>query len=154
VSYTGYITKKVLLANSAQDIEIRPSQTNLNTVVLTANRTAQKRSEAPVAIGVVSRQVIEDTRATRFDQLLNKVSGVNAASLGNGHRQMSIRQPMTTERLFLYREDGIPVRTTGLYKHNALLEMHLAATRQIEVIKRPASSLYGAEAIGGAVNVI
>lgn len=154
VSYTGYVTRKVRFTGGMQDIEMHPSAASLNTVVLTANRTAQKRSEAPVAIGVVNRQTIEDTRATRFDQLLNKVSGVNAVSLGNEQHQMSIRQPMTTKSLFLYLEDGIPVRTTGLYNHNALLEMNLAATRQIEVIKGPASSLYGAEAIGGAVNVI
>ncbi len=154
VSFTGYITKKVRLTDGSRDIEIQPSPSSLSTVVLTANRTAQKRSEAPVAIGVVSRQVIEDTRATRFDQLLNKVSGVNAVSLGNEQHQMSIRQPMTTKSLFLYLEDGIPIRTTGLYNHNALLEMNLAATRQIEVVKGPASSLYGAEAIGGAVNII
>ena len=35
-------------------------------------------------------------------------------SLGNEQHQMSIRQPMTTKSLFLYLEDGIPVRTTGL----------------------------------------
>ncbi|MBO9684086.1 MAG: TonB-dependent receptor plug domain-containing protein, partial [Flavisolibacter sp.] len=65
-----------------------------------------------------------------------------------------IRQPITTRSLFLYLEDGIPVRTSGLYNHNALLEMNLAATKSIEVIKGPSSSLYGSEAIGGMVNFI
>src|SRR5690606_16980534 len=40
------------------------------------------------------------------------------------------------------------------YNHNALLEMNMAAAKQIEIIRGPASSLYGAEAIGGAVNII
>jgi outer membrane receptor protein involved in Fe transport len=61
---------------------------------------------------------------------------------------------MTTKSLFLYLEDGIPVRTTGLFNHNALLEMNMAATKTIEVIKGPCSSLYGSEAIGGVVNFI
>src|SRR5690606_1288460 len=72
----------------------------------------------------------------------------------NEQHQMSIRQPMTTKSLFLYLEDGMPIRTTGLYNHNALLEMNMAAAKQIEIIRGPASSLYGAEAIGGAVNII
>ena len=75
-------------------------------------------------------------------------------NLGNEQHQMSIRQPMTTKSLFLYLEDGIPVRTTGLYNHNALLEMNMASVKNIEVIKGPSSSLYGSEAIGGVVNFI
>ena len=75
-------------------------------------------------------------------------------NLGNEQHQMSIRQPMTTKSLFLYLVDGIPVRTTGLFNHNALLEMNMAATKTIEVIKGPSSSLYGSEAIGGVVNFI
>jgi outer membrane receptor protein involved in Fe transport len=67
---------------------------------------------------------------------------------------MSIRQPMTTKSLFLYLEDGIPVRTSGLFNHNALLELNMATVKNIEVIKGPSSSLYGSEAIGGVVNFI
>ncbi len=62
-------------------------------------------------------------------------------NLGNEQHQMSIRQPMTTKSLFLFLEDGIPVRTTGLFNHNALLEMNMAAVKNIEVIKGPSSSL-------------
>ncbi len=75
-------------------------------------------------------------------------------NLQNEQHEMSIRQPLTTRSLFLYLEDGVPIRTTGIYNHNAMLEMNMAATKQIEIIKGPASSLYGAEAIGGAVNII
>lgn len=126
----------------------------MDEVVVTGSRTAQRRSEAPVAITSISKQVMEDTKAQRMDQLLNKVSGVFMVSLGNEQHEMSIRQPMTTKSLFLYLEDGLPIRTTGVYNHNALLEMNLTAARAIEVIRGPASALYGAEAIGGAVNVI
>lgn len=135
-------------------IALQSNNNSLQEIVISASRTAQKRIEAPVAIATISKQTMEDTKATRIDQLVNKVSGVNMVSLGNEQHQMSIRQPMTTKSLFLYLEDGIPIRTTGVYNHNALLEMNLPAARQIEIIKGPASSLYGAEAIGGAVNII
>jgi len=123
-------------------------------MIVTGNRTAQKRTEAPIAIGVISTKTIADTKANQLDQLLNKVSGVFMVDLGNEQHEMSIRQPMSTASVFLYLEDGIPIRTSGIYNHNALLEMNAAAIRQIEVIRGPASSLYGAEAIGGAVNMI
>lgn len=127
----------------------------LDEVVVSANRgEAVKRSLAPVAISVLGNKVLQETKAISADQLLNKISGVNMVNLGNEQHQMSIRQPMTTKSLFLYLEDGIPIRTTGLYNHNALLEMNLAATKSIEVIKGPSSSIYGSEAIGGVVNFI
>lgn len=128
--------------------------TELQQVIVSASRSAQKRSDAPVAISTITTQTLQDTKANRLDQVLNKVSGVFMVSLANEQHEMSIRQPMTTKSLFLYLEDGIPIRTTGLFNHNALLEMNMAAARQIEIIRGPASSLYGAEAIGGAVNII
>lgn len=154
ISFTGYITKAIALTEQLSDIALYRSDNNLQEVVVTANKDAAKRTQAPVAIGAISNKIMQDTKATTADQLLNKVSGVNMVNLGNEQHQMSIRQPMTTKGLFLYLEDGIPVRTTGLYNHNALLEMNLAATKTIEVIKGPSSSLYGSEAIGGVVNFI
>ena len=127
---------------------------DLQQVIVTASRIAQKRTEAPVAISIISQQTMEDAKANRLDWLVNKVSGVFMVNLGNEQHEMSIRQPMTTRSLFLYLEDGVPIRTTGVYNHNALLEMNTTAAKQIEIIKGPASSAYGAEAIGGAVNVI
>jgi iron complex outermembrane receptor protein len=156
ISYLGYqsITVSDIHPQTPLLIALHPGNNNLQEVVISASRAAQKRSEAPVAIATISKQTMEDTRATRIDQLVNKISGVNMVNLGNEQHQMSIRQPMTTKSLFLYLEDGIPIRTTGLYNHNALLEMNMTAAKQIEIIKGPASSLYGAEAIGGAVNII
>ena len=123
-------------------------------MIVTGNRTAQKRTEAPIAISTINARTIADAKANQLDQLLNKVSGVFMVDLGNEQHEMSIRQPLTTASVFLYLEDGIPIRTTGVYNHNALLEMNTTAARQIEIIRGPASSLYGAEAIGGAVNVV
>lgn len=156
ISYLGYetVTYKAAPEQKPLLITLQSNNNSLQEVVISASRVAQQRSEAPVAITTISKQTMEDTKATRIDQLVNKVSGVNMVNLGNEQHEMSIRQPMTTKSLFLYLEDGIPIRTTGLYNHNALLEMNMAAARQIEIIKGPASSLYGAEAVGGAVNII
>ena len=127
---------------------------HLQEVVVSGNRTAQKRIELPIAIANISSRTIKETKAQRLDYLLNQVSGVNMINLGNEQHEMSIRQPMSTNNLFLYLEDGIAIRTSAVFNHNALLEMNMAAVKNIEIIKGPASSLYGAEAIGGVVNVI
>jgi iron complex outermembrane recepter protein len=155
VSFIGYTTQNIPIVNLGETIALVPSNSLMNEVVVSANRgETVKRSQAPIAISQINTKTIQETKATTVDQLLNKVSGVNMINLGNEQHQMSIRQPMTTKSLFLYLEDGIPVRTTGLYNHNALLEMNMAAVKNIEVIKGPSSSLYGSEAVGGVVNFI
>lgn len=155
VTSIGYAGQQITVGTAGYLISLQPARSVMQEVVLTANRgEGTKRSEAPVAISTLSTKTIQDAKPTTVDQVLNKVSGVNMVNLGNEQHQMSIRQPMTTKSLFLYLEDGIPIRTTGLYNHNALLEMNMAATKSIEVIKGPSSSLYGSEAIGGVVNFI
>ena len=155
ISFIGYTTQSLAITNIGETVALVPSSSLMNEVVVSASRgETVKRSQAPIAISQINTKTIQETKATTVDQLLNKVSGVNMVNLGNEQHQMSIRQPMTTKSLFLYLEDGIPVRTTGLYNHNALLEMNMAAVKNIEVIKGPSSSLYGSEAIGGVVNFI
>ncbi|ANI88565.1 TonB-dependent receptor [Arachidicoccus ginsenosidimutans] len=154
ISCTGYATTIIKLAEMRADIALQPVTNKLGEVVVSANRTVEKRTEAPIAISVIGKQTIEDTKAQRLDFLLNKVSGVNMVNLGNEQHEMSIRQPMTTNNLFLYLEDGIPLRTSAVFNHNALIEMNMTAAKSIEVIKGPSSALYGAEAIAGTVNLI
>ena len=154
ISYVGYAGAEINIGQQEVTVSLLPSASLLHEVVISANREGVKRSEAPIAISSLNTKTIQDAKPITLDQVLNKVSGVNMVSLGNEQHQMSIRQPMTTKSLFLYLEDGIPIRTTGLFNHNALLEMNMANAKSMEVIKGPSSSLYGSEAIGGVVNVI
>lgn len=131
-----------------------PLDTLFSTVIVTASKSKEKRIESPVAISVINKQQIQEAKATRIDFLLNKVSGVFMPTIGNEQHMMSIRQPVSLKGLYLYLEDGLPIRTSGLFSNNALIEINTAAIQQIEIIKGPASALYGAEAIGGVVNFI
>ena len=115
---------------------------------------SEKRIVTPIAISVLSPKTIEETKAQRIDFLLNKVSGVYMPTIGNEQHMMSIRQPISLKGLYLYLEDGMPIRTSGLFSSNALIEINTSNIQSIEIIKGPASALYGAEAIGGVVNVI
>ena len=153
VSAIGYSTLRQIVTSDTS-VLLQPSISTLQDIVVTANREQSKRSETPVAIATISSALITQTKATTIDQLLNKVSGVYMINLSNEQHTMSIRQPMSSRANFLYLEDGIPIRTTGIFNHNALLEINMAAVANIEVVKGPASSYYGSEAIGGAVNFI
>ena len=154
VSIAGYKSQKVAVNKAFLHIGLTASFTNLNEVIVSANRELQHRMEAPVAIQVISKTTINDTKASRLDMLINKIPGVFMVDLGNEQHSMSIRQPLGYSNLFLYLEDGIPIRTIGDFNHNALIEINQASLEKIEVIKGPASSLYGSEAVGGAINFI
>lgn len=154
VSSIGYYPIKSAAHEEKILICLSQSFASLNEIIVSANREVQKRTEVPVAIDVISKTQINDTKATRIDQLVNKIPGVFMVDLGNEQHSMSVRQPLGYNNLFLYLEDGIPIRTVGDFNHNALIEINQASLQRIEVIKGPASSLYGSEAVGGALNFI
>ncbi|TXK48747.1 TonB-dependent receptor [Pontibacter qinzhouensis] len=152
--FVGYKQKAVAVANHQRLVLLQPSSNLLHQVVVSASREAQVRTDAPVAISAISKEVLLETKPTSLEQVLNKVSGVYMVNLGNEQHTMAIRQPIGYKSLFLYLEDGIPIRTGGNFNHNALIEINMASLKTIEVIRGPASSLYGSEAIGGAINFI
>jgi len=126
----------------------------LETVFITANRTATQRKATPVAISKITSKTINETKAVAAYEIINKTPGVLMVNLGNEQHMMSIRQPMTTNAYYLYLEDGLPIRPMGIFNHNALLEINQFNLQSIEVVKGPVSSLYGPEAVGGAINLI
>lgn len=155
ISIIGYTPVQLAVSRERNmTIYLEPLTTRLNEVIVSAGRDKQYRTDAPVAISSISTQMIRETKASSLEQVLNKVSGVYMVDLGNEQHTMAIRQPIGYRSLFLYLEDGIPIRTTGDFNHNALIEINMAALKTIEVIRGPASSLYGSEAVGGAVNFI
>ncbi|MGH1334636.1 MAG: TonB-dependent receptor [Aureispira sp.] len=154
VSFIGYATQTVEAKELGKLLALSSNIAELNDVVVSASRSQQSRYEVPAAISTITATTIDDARATSLDQLLNKTPGVFMVDLGNEQHSMAIRQPLSYKSLFLYLEDGLPIRPTGVFNHNALLEMNQANIAQIEVIRGPSSSLYGSEAIGGAINFI
>ncbi|MFZ1787100.1 MAG: TonB-dependent receptor [Saprospiraceae bacterium] len=153
ISNIGYEAQEVS-ASSSVVVKLKPSMENLQTVIVTANREASLRTSAPIAISKLSSKVIDETKATSLYELVNKTPGVLMVNLGNEQHSMAIRQPMTTNAYYLYLEDGLPIRPLGVFNHNALLEINQFTLSSVEVVKGPVSSIYGAEAIGGAVNLI
>jgi len=126
----------------------------LDEVTVTATREAQKISETPNTVNVIKEEVIKTLRPAHPAELLRRAPGVTATvTNGEGH-QTSIRQPISTRPVYLFLEDGIPTRSTGFFNHNALFEINLPQSAGVEIVKGPASALYGSDAIGGLINVL
>ena len=135
-------------------IFLEESTQTLESVVVTASRQAATRAETPVAIHKIGSALIQDTKALQLTEIINKVPGVVMLDYRNEQHGMGIRQPFGTSAYFLYMEDGLALRPLGVFNHNALIESNLQGLNSVEVIKGPASSLYGPEAVGGAINLI
>jgi iron complex outermembrane receptor protein len=133
---------------SAEEAERLPE------MVVTATREAELLKETPASIGILKPETIRLTGPAHPQQILGQIPGV-AISVTNGEgHQTAIRQPFTTAPLYLFLEDGIPVRPTGFFNHNALYEVNIPMAGGIEVVRGPGSALYGSDAIGGIINVL
>jgi len=126
----------------------------LDEVVVSGSRTSEKLAKTPMAIGKVGTKVLKRDKPKTMGEVINRIAGVSWNDLGNEQHSMGIRQPNSTNAVYQYLEDGIPIRPLGVFNHNSLNEMNLAGSESVEVVKGAASSLYGSNAVGGAVNFL
>lgn len=126
----------------------------LKEVTVTGTREAEKIVETPHTVDVISGEKVREQKPSHPAQVMNQVPGVWVSNLsGEGH-MTAIRQPLTTSPVYLYLEDGIPIRSTGFFNHNALYEVNVPQSGGMEIMKGPGTALYGSDAIGGTVNVL
>ncbi|HEX9953114.1 MAG TPA: TonB-dependent receptor [Rubricoccaceae bacterium] len=159
VSALGYGRQSVAVTAAARggeplSVRLNEATADLQPVVVTAGRGERNRSDAPLAVAALSAADLRDTRPNLLAEALNRIPGVHMVDLGNEQHALAIRQPFSLKPLFLYLEDGVPIRPAGLFNHNALIEINQADLDAVEVVRGPGSALYGAGAIGGAVNFI
>ncbi|MDO9235494.1 MAG: TonB-dependent receptor [Aquabacterium sp.] len=140
------------LTSSLSFAQTAAPDTSLEPVVVSASREGTSKRKTPAAIDLIKRSTLQDKKAAFIGELLNQAAGVYMPDYRNEQHAMSIRHPLTTNAVYLYMEDGLPVRPPGLFNHNALYELNLEGIDHIEVLRGPASSLYGSNAVGGAVN--
>jgi outer membrane receptor protein involved in Fe transport len=126
----------------------------LDTIVVSGSRSETKLSETPVSIGSVSRAEWDADKPKTMGEIINRIPGVFWNDLGNEQHSMGIRQPISTNSVYQYLEDGIPIRPLGVFNHNALNAINTNGASGVEVVKGAASSLYGSNAVGGAVNFL
>lgn len=124
----------------------------LESVVVTAIREDKSKREVPESVTSFNSMDIEEVSPSHPSEILNRAAGVYVNNLGGEGHMTAIRQPITTRGVYLYLEDGVPVRPTGFFNHNALYEVNIPLSGRLEVVKGPGSALYGSYAIGGIIN--
>ncbi|HCM9138595.1 TPA: TonB-dependent siderophore receptor [Enterobacter cloacae] len=111
----------------------------------TATLTNMPMLDIPQVVNTVSDKVLEDQHATSLDEALYNVSNVVQTNTLGGTQDAFVRRGFGTNR------DG-SIMTNGL--RTVLPRSFNAATERVEVLKGPASTLYGILDPGGLINVV
>lgn len=129
---------------------------SLDEVVVTATTTPNELYRSAASVSVITQQEIEANHYQTLSEALQHVSGIDSTVFAegtsfevSGESSLTIRGTSSV----LVAVDGVVQKTGNGYK-SYLMHMNMDNLERIEVLKGSASTLYGADAIGGVVNIV
>lgn len=155
-SFTGHTSVKKNITVTDKNIRINfnlLSGESLDEVVITGTLKPVSRLESPVPVEIYTSAFFEKNPTPNIFEALQNVNGVrpqlncNVCNTGDIHIN-GLEGPYT-----LVLIDGMPI-VSGLSTVYGLSGIPNSLIEQVEIVKGPASSLYGSEAVGGLINVI
>lgn len=158
ISSIGYKTKQLTI-NLLEDkinnlnIEIEEENAQLNEVVVTGTMKETSINESPAPIQILNPTFFRKNPTSSLFESLSMVNGVrpqlncNICNTGDIHIN-GMEGPYTMVMI-----DGMPI-VSALSSVYGLSGIPNSMVERIEVMKGPASTLYGSEAVGGLINVI
>ena len=155
-SYIGYKSSTLNVQIISKSIEIDfdlELSAVLDEVVITSTLKPVKRSESPIPVEVFTAAFLKKNPTANIFEALQTVNGVrpqlNCSVCNTGNIRINgLEGPYS-----LVLIDGMPI-VSGLSTVYGLSGIPSALIDQVEIIKGPASSLYGSEAVGGLINII
>lgn len=139
--------------NMEVDVELFPLNSSLDEVVVTGTLKEVKRAESPVPVEVYTPVFFKKNPTPNIFDALQNVNGVrpqlncNVCNTGDIHIN-GLEGPYTMVLI-----DGMPI-VSSLSTVYGLSGIPNSLVERIEIVKGPASSLYGSEAVGGLINII
>ena len=150
--HIALVLRLTLLVSLASAIDAVAADNTLAPVVITSTREPEAIGRSTADIVVIDADAIRSTGADSVEDLIRRIAGIQVVRNG-GPGQSSgffIRGANTNSTVVLV--DGVRVgsATLGQAEFEAF---SLAQIERIEVLRGPASSLYGADAVGGVVQI-
>jgi iron complex outermembrane receptor protein len=125
-------------------------------VVVSASRTEEQLVNAPAAVSVITTTTLENSPATNMGDLLRAVPGINVTQTSARDVNFTTRgatSTLATSQLALVDGRSIYLDFFGMVMWD-LVPTSPHEIKQIEVVRGPASAVWGANAMSGVVNVI
>jgi vitamin B12 transporter len=121
-------------------------------VVVTATRQPQRANELIAGVSVIDRQQIEESPSQTLGELLGRQPGVEFNRTGSQGAPESVYIRGTNSDHALVLVDGIRVGSATLGS-TSFETIPLSQIERIEILSGPASALYGADAMGGVIQI-
>jgi iron complex outermembrane receptor protein len=161
VSYIGYATQRknisIPITKEEVDFELEAEDEESNPdVVVTSMRTDRSVKKTPTRIEVIAGGEISENISMRpgeIRMLLNETMGIIAQQISATSNTANIRMQELEGRYTQILRDGFPLYA-GLSEGLSLVQIAPLDLRQVEIIKGSASTLYGAGAITGLINLV
>ena len=154
ISYIGFLTETFILKSNTGKHELRltPDIGALEEVVITATRTPKALKDVPVVTRLITADDIRKTDATNIQDLLTEeLPGLEFTYAMSQETSLNMNGFGGKSVLFLVDGERLAGETMDNIDFNRL---NLDNVGQIEVVKGASSALYGANAVGGVVNLI
>nr|WP_237583235.1 TonB-dependent receptor [Photobacterium halotolerans] len=131
---------------------------NKEVMVVTASQTEHPELTAPASVSSITREELDNLVVNDVAEAIKKLPGINInPGTSYGRNEIKIRGLGADYTLLLINGRRINSRDGLLSAYGNdfdLSSIPMSAVERIEVIRGPMSSLYGADALGGVVNVI
>jgi len=157
VGYVGYenYTKSISISKNFTQLRVllTPISIEFNSIVVTGTRTEKKRTEVPIVVNILNEKIFESTNSKSLLDGLSYQTGVRMEidcqtcnysqvrlnGLGGSYSQILINsRPIFSALSGLYGLEQIPTNMLD----------------RVEVIRGGGSALFGANAVGGTINII
>lgn len=131
----------------------------LEEIIVTAQKRREQMIDVPQSVSVLSSEVLSRLGATQFRDFANTVPGLSFTTAGAGFTQISLRG-VTTGRdvgptVGVY-VDEVPYGSSSTFANGSQLALDLGLfdVQQIEVLRGPQGTLYGASTMGGLIKYV
>ncbi len=131
---------------------VTTDEATLTTTVVTATRQVQRVDEALASVDVITREEIERAGNRTLVELLASRPGVQVASNGGAGASSSVFIRGTNSSHTLLLIDGVRIGSATVGAPT-LETIPLALIERVEILRGPSSALYGADALGGVIQV-
>jgi len=127
-------------------------------ILVTASRLPEPAAALPLSWTSIDRSALELTNAVHINEIMQRVPGA-WLSRGNGQESLpALRSPVLTGAggcgAFLMASDGISLRAPGFCNVNQMFDANVEQAGSVEVIRGPATALYGSNAMHGVINIL
>ncbi|MCG6189876.1 TonB-dependent receptor [Maribellus maritimus] len=153
VSFVGYKTFRDTLkirSNQNVDIKLQPSVMTLHEVVVEDNYAQKQKREDSRNIEVINDRFVKMNLSGSLMKSLERLPGVSTIDIGSGQSKPLIRG-LGFNRIVVV-ENGIKHEGQQWGEDHGL-EIDQYAVDRVEVVKGPASLMYGSDAIGGVIDI-